>query len=201
MGLFVSSRDFILPHVSLASIPLVSILLLALQLVYRSFLHPLRSVPGPWICGWTSLWLHYHAWAGTQCSAIQALHKRYGPVVRIAPNDVDIADGGALWRIYMDQGGFKKSTYYNTFDIDGHATIFTTLALEQRAARLKAIQPIFSGAAIAGARDIIVACAGQMVARMMDEKKKGTAVDILNLARSYGEIQLSHTVLHQVMAG
>ena len=174
--------------------------LLILSLVFTFILvriarDTLRHIPGPLICRYTSLWLHYQAWAGTQCSAIQKLHEKYGPVVRIAPNDLHVSDGSALWPIYMEKGGFLKSTYYNTFDIDGHATVFTTLQLDKRAERLKSIQSMFSYSAIQGAKSIIERCATRMVERLEEEKGKGEPVDVLNLTRGYGRLKIDHPVI------
>lgn len=146
---------------------------------------PLRHIPGPFLSRYTSLWLHYHVWAGTQCTEIKKLHRRYGPVIRVAPKDVHIADGEALWPIYMDKGGMAKSSYYNTFQIDGHATVFTTLELDKRAARHKAIQSIFSNSATTAARDVIQGCASRMIERITEAKNSRRSVDILNLTRSY----------------
>ncbi|OJD40273.1 cytochrome p450 [Diplodia corticola] len=156
---------------------------------------PLRHVPGPLICRFTSLWLHYHAWAGTQCSAIQKLHEELGPVVRIGPNDVHMSDGDALWPIYMEKGGFVKSDYYSTFNIDGHATIFTTLSLEKRSARLKSIQPLFSHASCMAAKGIIEKCATRMVERIAEGRQTRKPVDVLNLARSYAIDAVSSYIL------
>lgn len=161
--------------------------LLLFVFITRIVRDPLRHVPGPFICRFTSLWLHYHAWAGTQCSAIQKLHEELGPIVRIGPNDVHISDGEALWPIYMEKGGFIKSDYYSTFDIDGHATIFTTLSLEKRSSRLKSIQPMFSATSCMAAKGIIERCATRMVERMAEGMQTHKPVDILNLARSYGK--------------
>lgn len=169
-----------------------SLLLLTLVVllgIASTFRDPLRGIPGPRVCTWTPLWLHYQAWKGTQCTAIRALHAKYGAVVRVAPNEVDIADGAALWSVYMERGGFAKAGCYRTFDIDGHATIFTTLSLDRRAARLKAVQSMFSHAAVAGATGIIRECAERMVRQMEDAKKRkgpGVPLDVLNLTRAYG---------------
>ncbi|KAF9630258.1 hypothetical protein BFW01_g439 [Lasiodiplodia theobromae] len=169
--------------------------LLLFVFITRIVRDPLRHVPGPLICRFTSLWLHYHAWAGTQCSAIQKLHEELGPIVRIGPNDVHISDGEALWPIYMEKGGFIKSDYYSTFDIDGHATIFTTLSLEKRSSRLKSIQPMFSATSCMAAKGIIERCATRMVERLAEGMQTHKPVDILNLARSYAIDAVSSYIL------
>lgn len=144
---------------------------IATQVLYRIFFSPLRNVPGPLIARVSWLWLAYHGWLGDECSVVRDLHRKYGTLVRVAPNDVDIADGEALWPIYMDKGGFDKPNYYvcaghietiklisaeqNTFDIQGHATIFSCQTLKARESRVKAVLPIFSMSSIRGATSLV----------------------------------------------
>lgn len=124
-------------------------------------------------------------WKGDQCTAIHALHEAYGPVVRVSPGELDISDGEALWPIYMDKGGFQKSPIYRNFDIDGHASMFSTLTLEQRAPIAKSVVSMFSAASIRAASGIIFQCAEETVERMKREAATGQPVNVLNLTRSY----------------
>ena len=120
------------------------ILLFSARSVYRVYLHPLSHVPGPILPKITSLWLHYHAYIGDEASTIHGLHAHYGPYVRVAPNEVDIADADAIQPIYVAKGGFMKAPCYANFDIDGHKSIFSTTNPEYRAPRAKAVVPMFS---------------------------------------------------------
>lgn len=56
--------------------------------VYRAKFHALASVPGPRLAAVTSLWYIYHVRNGHMFSLAKTLHKRYGPVVRVRPNEV-----------------------------------------------------------------------------------------------------------------
>ncbi|KAL3421023.1 Pisatin demethylase 15 [Phlyctema vagabunda] len=122
---------------------------------------------------------------GDQCTAIHGLHERFGPIVRVSPNEIDISDGEALWPIYMDKGGFAKSPIYRNFDIDGHTSMFSTLSLDERAPTAKAVLPMFSSASIRSASQIITRCAEEMVERLKREAGTGRPVNVLNLTRSY----------------
>jgi len=48
--------------------------------------------------------------SGEHDKHIRALHKKYGDIVRIAPNEVAIADPEAMKVIYSTGGGFTKGT-------------------------------------------------------------------------------------------
>lgn len=40
------------------------------------------------------------------------LHAQYGPVLRIAPNEVAVADPSAIKSIYRNQDGLDKTDFY-----------------------------------------------------------------------------------------
>ena len=75
---------------------------------YRLFLHPLAGVPGPFVARFTGLWRTTKYFQGTWYQDILVLHKKYGRVVRIAPNEVSFVDGEALKRIYGHGKPCKK---------------------------------------------------------------------------------------------
>ena len=174
---------------------LLPLSILLLQALYSVYFHPLRAVPGPFIAKLTSLWISYHGYVGDDCSTVRRLHKKYGPVVRTSPNDIDIAHGDALWPIYMDKGGFRKADYYETFNINGHATIFSSIHAEQRDQKVKAVNPLFSMANIRGANDLIVGCAEKFVARVQQAASTGLPVNIIPLARAFALDAASSYVL------
>lgn len=55
---------------------------------YRITLHPLARVPGPRLAAISNVWYAYHVRNGHAASLGRTLHKRYGPVVRVGPNEV-----------------------------------------------------------------------------------------------------------------
>jgi hypothetical protein len=62
--------------------------------VYRVTLHPLAKVPGPWSARMSMLWQFHQdvILGGTITYTLQDLHRRHGPVVRIGPNHLSVAD-------------------------------------------------------------------------------------------------------------
>lgn len=111
---------------------------------YRLWLHPLARVPGPRLAACSSLWLAWHSFVGDECSAVFRLHEKYGPVLRVGPNDVDISDADAVNPIYVERGGFAKTANYSKFDVDGHATLFSSLTRDSRLPRARAVAPLFA---------------------------------------------------------
>ncbi|ESZ92477.1 cytochrome P450 4A10 [Sclerotinia borealis F-4128] len=161
-----------------------STLFILLRYIYRYIFHPLAHIPGPLLPKITSLWLHYHAYIGDEATTIHKLHQRYGPLVRVSPSEVDIADADAIAPIYISKGGFPKAPCYANFDVDGHKTLFSTTDGDFRAPRAKAVMPLFSTKSIRDNETALYGCVENMVRRMKEEAGGAEPVDCLNLARS-----------------
>lgn len=69
---------------------------------------PLRSVPGPFLARFTRLWYLYKIYKGDFEKTNIGLHEKYGPVVRIAPNEYSIDDVEAAKVIYGHGNAFDK---------------------------------------------------------------------------------------------
>lgn len=89
-----------------------ALLLLAIAIitnaVYNAYLHPLRKVPGPFLAGVTELWRTRKYASGQWHQDIVDLHRQYGPVVRVSPNEVSFVDRAALEQVYGHATGTKK---------------------------------------------------------------------------------------------
>ncbi|KAF1968410.1 cytochrome P450 [Bimuria novae-zelandiae CBS 107.79] len=62
-------------------------LLVIHRIIYNVYFHPLSSFPGPFWVRATILWYIYHIYHADNHLAVQQLHLKYGPVVRVAPNE------------------------------------------------------------------------------------------------------------------
>ncbi|KGQ04569.1 putative sterigmatocystin biosynthesis monooxygenase STCB [Beauveria bassiana D1-5] len=113
----------------------VLVLLAVIHLV-RCLRSPLARLPGPSISKYTSLWLKWNEINATRTVYIHALHRRYGPVVRVAPNEVAFTSWAAIKEIYCSGGsGYDKTEFYDMFTIYGRRTMFTTLNKADHAKR------------------------------------------------------------------
>jgi len=157
-------------------------------IAYRLYLHPLAKFPGPFAAKFTSLWLYKLSYSGTEASTIEKLHAKYGPIVRVAPNELDIASSEALNPIYIKGGGFLKPSYYANFDIDGFHTIFSAIDPAHRSVRSKAVLPLFATAAIREDKDVILSCVEKWVDRLQKDavqsKENGSEVNLITGSRS-----------------
>ncbi|OAP56096.1 hypothetical protein AYL99_09275 [Fonsecaea erecta] len=86
-------------------------------IVYQRWFSPLAKINGPFWASLSPLWKLLAFNNGNFHETILALHEKYGPIVRIAPNEVIISDKSAIREIYNTVQGrdFLKTTYYDAF--------------------------------------------------------------------------------------
>lgn len=73
--------------------------------VYNVFFHPLSSFPGPLLHRASRLAYVYQFTKGTLAINLLEMHKRYGDIVRVAPDELSIAHPDAWSDIYKKTGG------------------------------------------------------------------------------------------------
>ena len=71
---------------------------------------PLGHIPGPFSSRFTNLVLKWKVLAGLRTQHIHRLHGQYGPIVRIAPNEISVHDLEAFRGIH--DKGWKKGDWY-----------------------------------------------------------------------------------------
>ncbi|TEY63310.1 hypothetical protein BOTCAL_0156g00180 [Botryotinia calthae] len=90
---------------------------LHLCIVTFAIIDPLRYVPGPFLVRFTRAWYCWEIYKGHFERTNHQLHTRYGPIVRIAPNEYSIDDVDAAKVIYSIGGDtFPKARC----DLDPH---------------------------------------------------------------------------------
>lgn len=76
--------------------------------IHRILTHPLRSFPGPKLWAVSRLpWIRSTT-RGTIVKDLHMLHQRYGPVVRVAPDELSYIDPQAVSPIYQSNPEFSK---------------------------------------------------------------------------------------------
>ncbi|KAF9884699.1 hypothetical protein FE257_001328 [Aspergillus nanangensis] len=126
-----------------ASLTLSSFVFLALlTLASRYFLGSLKHIPGPFVAKFSSLPLFYQAWHGNRVFWIMEQHRRYGPVIRIAPDKVCVASSDGIKKIYGTKTA--KSEAYSTFRYHDVKMCIGLLDVKSAHQRRKGLLPAFS---------------------------------------------------------
>lgn len=131
--------------------------LLTLFLIYRIHRYRrLSHIPGPFLAGITSLWATYHHWKCDIHLVNLELTLKYGPIVRIGPNDVICTDTSEIQRITHFRSGWRKDKWYRLGRMTpGVDSIFSTLDPELRREKKKKIMPAYAGKGVDSFEDSI----------------------------------------------
>ncbi|KAK3682632.1 cytochrome P450 [Podospora appendiculata] len=188
---------------SLTLLSLVVIAILGDRLLRRSLLSPLNKLPGPWYARFTSLVLKWNEFRATRTRYIHGLHRRYGPAVRIAPNELAFASAAAVKEIYCSGGsGYDKTEFYDLFTVYGRRTMFTTLNKGDHAKRKRILADRYANSNIVRQPSIngITERAASFVARC-HESVTGSgggsgSLDIFVYLHSYAFDCVTHHLFH-----
>ncbi|KAF3769923.1 cytochrome P450 [Cryphonectria parasitica EP155] len=178
-----------------------SLLLLVILTLVRRLRSPLARLPGPRYSLFTSLlikWAEFHA---QRTRFVHDLHLRYGPVVRIAPNEVSFSSAAAVKEIYCSGGsGYDKTEFYNLFTVYGRRTMFSTLNKDAHARRKRALADRYANSNVTRGESIegIEERGRRFVHRV--EGSRGDEVDIYTALHAYAFDCASHHIFHPLGA-
>lgn len=119
-----------------------------LRTLYTGFTsRSLWSIPGPLHNRFTHLVLKFHIITGRRIHYVDSLHQKYGPVVRIAPDEIAVSDVEGFANIHKIGGGFLKSPWYETL-VAREPGIFAQRDPHKHAARRRLFAQAFSNSAL-----------------------------------------------------
>ncbi|KAK0720967.1 cytochrome P450 [Lasiosphaeris hirsuta] len=147
-------------------------------IVYRRFFHPLSGIPGPFLPAVTRLYAWY--WNvpkdGRLYRKIEELHARYGPVVRIAPNEIHLADPDNYDKIYsVGSAYYKDPVFYEVLNVPA---TFTAISNEEHRRRRAPLNHFFSRRAVLELEDIVQEKARKLCRRVRDALAAGKPADL-----------------------
>jgi len=147
-------------------------------IVYRRFFHPLASIPGPFLPSVTRFYIWY--WNvikdGHFYRKIEELHSQYGLVVRIAPNEIHLADPDNYDKIYSVGGRFYKDpVFYEPLNVP---VMFTAISNEEHRRRRAPLNQFFSRRAVIDLEDIVQEKAAKLCRRVRNALTAGKPADL-----------------------
>lgn len=114
-------------------------------LVHPTFLSPLSQIPNAhWSSSISPIWILWKRYVSAECEAIHAAHEKYGPIVRLGPNDINVncVENG-LKTVYS--GGFEKPNWYpNAFFNFGVTNMFSIKSSKPHAAYRRLVSHSYS---------------------------------------------------------
>lgn len=163
--------------------------------VYRLFFHPLAQIPGPKLAALTFLYQTYYSFKdGSRFyKQVGLLHEKYGPIVRITPNEVSLSNPENYEAIYYVGSKYSKDPrYYDAFGME-YAS-FTSCPNELHRLRRGPLNKFFSRAAVLELQNIVKEKADKLCDLITRNSKAGEMLDIHHGCRA-----LSVDVITQYM--
>ncbi|KAF2014472.1 cytochrome P450 [Aaosphaeria arxii CBS 175.79] len=135
----------LLLSLSPTAIVAIAFVLYNLGLIFhRLFLHPLAKFPGPKLAAVTSLYEAYYEilLKGQYSRKISQLHDKYGPIIRVTPNEIHIRDSRFFETFYTKTQHPNKDGWDNRFGSEHSVLTTVNGAFHKR--RRAALNPMFS---------------------------------------------------------
>lgn len=182
---------------------LLSCVSIALWIIYCRTLHPLSKVPGPFWPSVTRLWMIHRTFAGDMDVVQRDLHRVYGPLVRIAPNEVAVADPEAIKQIYRIKAPLSKTDFYpiwrnDKYGFTKHPDNFTAIDERVHSNRRRIVNNVYSMSTILTLEPDIDRCCALLVQRLSELARTDAEVDLGEWLQWYVEAEdlLNHHSPH-----
>lgn len=172
---------------ALKHLVVVCVLYCACWIVYTRFFHPLRKYPGPFLASVTNWWFWRSVRYGIAENTQLPLHKKYGPVVRITPNELSLADASALDVVFGPKQKWDKTDFFASFNphIGDRVELFSALDNAKHAERRKITAPLFTTGAVLQYEPNIDRIIAVFLRRLEDAATSGKSIDMTWALRQY----------------
>ncbi|KAK5681306.1 hypothetical protein LTS10_007068 [Elasticomyces elasticus] len=154
------------------------LLVYVVRKAYTLAASPLSRVPGPTYSKWTNLPLKWATLTGERVRYVHSLHVEYGPIVRISPHEISLADTAAARQIYKMGSHFHKSTWYRAFTGYRVDNLFTFVDPHEHGPHRRLTAFNFSEKAIKNLEPYIAKNVELSAVRMKEEVEKRGFVDV-----------------------
>jgi cytochrome P450 len=153
----------------------------AFKLAYNIHFHPLSKFPGPTLFAASRLLYIWHLLRGTLVDTTVDLHKRYGKVVRIAPDELSFSSGDAWKQIYGNQQGRPQRPKDKRFYTDSSTgTPNIILGSDKEHSRFRRIlSHAFSETALRAQESLMQKYVNLMIQRLHENAARGAPLDMV----------------------
>ncbi|GME62452.1 cytochrome P450 [Neofusicoccum parvum] len=154
--------------------------LLLAHTVISAITSPLRSVPGPLLARFSRLWYLRQAWTGKFPRTNIKLHQKYGPIVRIAPNEYSIDDPSAIKPIYGHGTVFVKGSWYHASGAPSgmKQNIFAEIDPKTHAAERRKIASLYTMSTLLKMEEEVNSCISLVEDRFRNFAKSQSTIEL-----------------------
>ncbi|KAL2822160.1 cytochrome P450 [Aspergillus cavernicola] len=156
-------------------------------ILYTRWFHPLSKFPGPFWASVSRVWTVLHVLPGDAEKTQRVLHARYGPIVRIAPNELIISDPHAIRTIYGIKSGFSKTDFYLAFRppwarFPDH---FSATDEKQHAERRRIVSSVYTMTSILQSEKYMEKCIDVWIEKLGEMADRKESFELWEWARMY----------------
>ncbi|OTA98450.1 hypothetical protein M426DRAFT_258921 [Hypoxylon sp. CI-4A] len=158
----------------LGLVGVVGLLYTIILVIYRIYFQPLAKFPGPKlaaITGWREIYIdHLKSPRGNFMGEIGKMHRQYGPIVRINPNEIHVNDSKWMATLYASSPSAQRDRYLPTGHLLGSPKgVFGTVSHSVHRNRRAALNPLFSKSNAAAAATTMIYDHVDLLLNRMDE--------------------------------
>lgn len=157
-------------------------------IIYARWFHPLRHIPGPFFASISRIWIVKHLLAGDSDNLQRRLHEKYGPLLRIAPNEVACASPDAIKIIYPIKSPNIKTDFYPTWNnpvLNKFNDHFSQTDEKLHGQRRRIVNNVYSLSNILQSEEYIDRCSQLFTKRMAEYAKEKQVVDLGDWLQMY----------------
>jgi hypothetical protein len=150
-------------------------------IVYARYFHPLSRIPGPWLASVSRVWYMVQIARGDMERTQRRLHAQYGPLIRIAHNEVACAAPDAIRNIYRHQGALDKTDFYpvwNGQNFSKHPDMFTGTSDKIHGERRRIFNHVYTLSNVLKSEEYIDKCSKLFLDKMGECAEAGKPVDL-----------------------
>ncbi|KAI0521295.1 cytochrome P450 [Xylaria bambusicola] len=108
--------------------------------------YKLRHIPGPFLASFNNIWGFWAICTGQSNQIIADAQKKYGRVMRVAPDAISTFDPETLFRIISPRSNYLRSQWYTNARFDHRGdSVFTMTNTPSHNKRKAKLAPAFSG--------------------------------------------------------
>ena len=172
----------------------------ALLFIFQSLTSPLRTVPGPFLAHFGRLYYFYRVARGRWEHDDIALHRRYGPVVRVASDMYSIDTPEVVKKVYGIGSRFAKADWYDAWKHPSpdRWTLFPDRDMKRHGETRKRFQAMYSMSSLVNYEGYVDECAEIFGQRLTEFAHRKEVVDMGNWFQLYAfgrSFMLSATIM------
>ncbi|KAK9382269.1 cytochrome P450 [Kockiozyma suomiensis] len=163
--------------------------LITFFILRNKFRRHLFSIPGPFLASLTDLWRLHSVWKAQHHKTLQALHKKYGPLVRIAPNVISVSEPSAIGTIYGIKSNYMKTGFYSPWSIawqgKHHDGLFSAVDPVYHREQKKLVANSFSMSSVLESEALVDTCSTLFMQQMGKIADQNSEVDLAEWLQYY----------------